>query len=150
MSRTPLPSASTLKIFGVIRRRLNIAVTQMLKPLGIGPKQAVILRYIAENPECSLASAARATATDPAALGRAIDALIRSGWVVRHPHSTDKRKSGLSLTRSGAVKTRRVQKIYQSVAAHFVSALTPAERRAFDHCLSKINASLGERQKRKS
>jgi len=57
---------STLEVFGLIQREINLLFTSQLKSLEIGPKQAIMLRYVQKFPKISHAQLARATATDPA------------------------------------------------------------------------------------
>ncbi len=52
-----------LEKFGKLRRRLNLSFTQSLKPLGIGPKQAVLLHHLCNYGTSSPAGLSCATIT---------------------------------------------------------------------------------------
>ena len=131
-----------LEKFGKLRRKLNLLFTQALSPLGIGPKQAVLLRYLSTRGESSLADISRATVTDPAAVNRSVAVLIKKGMIQRREHATDQRRWQVSLTRKGKGQAMEVEKIYAATAEKMVEGLLPREKEAFAALLDKMLASF--------
>ena len=128
--------------FGRLRRKLNLRATLDLKPLGIGPKQALIIRELKRAEVSSLADLARSTATDPAALGRAIDTLIKKEWVAQREHPSDRRRWNVHLTKKGYSVAAKVDVIYGGLAEKLLEALTASEQENFSNILSKILTSV--------
>lgn len=135
-------SSILLETYGLIRRELNLRATGALRAMEIGPKQAIMLRYIQKNPKSSLAQLSRMTATDPAASGRAIDCLIKQGWITKEEHPSDRRRWVLVLTSEGRKKMSNVNKVYNSLAKVFLEALGPKEQEQFGKLLRKILTQL--------
>ena len=69
--------------FGALKRCINSLVSQAYAEAALGPTQVRVLRYIGKHAPISQAEIARATATDPALTGRALQALIEREWVLR-------------------------------------------------------------------
>ncbi len=135
-------NAEAILLFSGIRRTLNITYLRRLRPLKLGTKQVVIIRFVAANPKCSLAAVSRATASDPAAVGRAIDSLVRSAWLSRKDHPTDRRRSVLELSATGKKKFQQLDKIYAELSDILVSPLDSGERQQFVGLLRKIHGAL--------
>ncbi len=127
-----------LEKFGKLRRRLNLSFTQSLKPLGIGPKQAILLHYLSSHGTSSPTGLSRATVTDPAAVNRAVAVLLKRTLVRREEHATDQRRWQLSLTPKGQNLAGRVEGLYASVSRKLVDPLSPAEKKVFLRLLDKI------------
>jgi DNA-binding MarR family transcriptional regulator len=128
--------------FRAVRRQLNLVFTQNLKHLKIGPKQAIMLRHIDTTGKCSLADLSRATVTDPAAVNRAVAAMISRGLIDRHEHETDHRCWQVSLSEKGKTMAREIEKIYARVADVLVSPLTTEERHSLLAILDKVAESI--------
>ena len=133
-----------LKQIGYLRRGLNLMATQRLKPLGLGPKQGMLLLHLARHSKCSLADLSKATVTDPAATSRAIDSLIRKGWVEQREHPSDKRRWELVLTPRGRKMVKRVDTVYCEIGDEVVEALSGPEKKLFLTLLKKLLAGLSE------
>src|SRR5262245_34884382 len=92
---------AVLQLFGKIRRQLKLVANQALRPLGIGTKQALILRELRLQKSASPSELSRITDTDPAATGKIIDTLIKRNWVERVDHPEDRRQWRILLTEEG-------------------------------------------------
>jgi DNA-binding MarR family transcriptional regulator len=129
-----------LESFGRLRRALNLHFTQAVRPLGVGAKQAALIRYLARQGTASLAELSRFTLTDPAATTRAVNLLLKRGWVRQEEHPTDKRRWQMALTPQGEKQATRVEKTYEEIAGKISGSLTGAERKTFAKTLLKLNA----------
>lgn len=128
-----------LVAFGKIRRRLNLIATQALKPLGIGPKQALLLRALQEaKGALSLSEMAESTLTDPAATGRAIESLLKKGWVKQTDDPDDKRRWLVSLTKEGRKITGEVEAIYRVVAKEFCRPLSGKQKESLKEIFATV------------
>lgn len=131
--------------FGRFRRVANLALIKELKPLGIGHKQAKMLRYLAKNPEGSHADLARHTITDPAATGRIVDILVKRGLVIQKAHRTDRRAWVLFLSPKGRVLAKKIEIAYRKTAATLMAPLTVRERVALLGIFNKLTAALSSK-----
>ena len=87
--------------FGALKRCINSLVSQAYAEAALGPTQVRVLRYIGKHAPISQAEIARATATDPALTGRALQALIEREWVLRERSAEDRRQYLLKLGAAG-------------------------------------------------
>jgi len=125
-----------LENFVRLRRALSQAHALGLKPLGIGPLQAAILRALAQGGPCSAVELARATASDPAAINRAVGALIKKRLLRQRVDPRDARRCRLSLTPgSGRRMAARTLGLSEELARATVAVLSPAE-------LGRLNRGL--------
>lgn len=131
-----------IESFGRFRRAVNLLLVQELKPLGLGSKQASMLRYLAAHRRCSHADLARHTITDPAATGRIVDTLVRRGLVLRAEHPSDRRRWMLSLTPQGRQAADKIASVFKGMAGVLASPLGPRERMELVATLDKISDSL--------
>ena len=137
-----MSTISVLDHLARIRRFVNATVFEKLKPMGIGQKQAIIMRYLGRFPGSSLAELSRATLTDPGAMVRAVDSLTQSGWVTRKEHPKDRRCWVLHLSAEGKKRIAWLEKMSNQLSEQITEPLTGKEREQFMHCLKKINAFL--------
>jgi DNA-binding MarR family transcriptional regulator len=136
--RQKTPDVQLLESFGRLRRALNLYYTQTVKPLGIGVKQAALIRLLAKEGTASLAELSRWTLTDPAATTRAVNVLLQRRLVRREEHPVDKRRWEMALTPRGKKQAGKVQDAYREVARRVAITLTPAERQEFHQILLKL------------
>ncbi len=138
---------SALQVFGLIKREVNLLLTSYLRAysLGIGPKQAIMLAHIQKTPKSSHAHLARATSTDPAAVGRAIDSLVNQGYLEREEHPSDKRQWVLLLSKKGRELMRPINKIISEISDDFIEPLSSKERAQFKELLEKVHKHLEEK-----
>jgi DNA-binding MarR family transcriptional regulator len=114
--------------FGRIRKQLNRLTTHELRPFGMGPQQAQIMRYLAENNATSLGEMARALTMDPGAAARAIDALEKRCLVKRHASKKDQRRVEVSLTEAGMLLSYVVRDVLDRIATRFAELLSDDEQ----------------------
>lgn len=138
----PIP-VEALDKFVLLRRALNLVATKLLQPKGIGVSQAAIVRHLADEGACSQADLARATAVDPAAIGRAVDSLVRRGWAEQRENPTDRRRWDVTLTAKGKEFAGELDKVYARTAALLVSPLGAIDRKRFIGIIDKLTKGLG-------
>jgi DNA-binding MarR family transcriptional regulator len=131
-----------LSLFGKVRRQLNLLATAALRPLEIGPKQAVLLREIRAQKALSLTELSRRTHTDPASTGKTIETLIRREWVKRTEDPDDRRRWVVSLTAAGQQAARQLETLYCGLAKDLCATMRERDREAFAHALTEISSHL--------
>jgi DNA-binding MarR family transcriptional regulator len=132
----------TLEEFGQFRRGLNLLFTSALRTLGLGVKQASILRFLSQRGKASLAELSRDTLTDPAGMTRVIGVLLKQGVLYQKEHATDKRRWEMALTPKGRKLAADVEKLYSSLSEQVFKDLTDGEKTGLSKTLQKLSRSL--------
>ncbi len=132
------PDLLLLEDFARFRRALNLHFSNALRPLGLGVKQASLLRFLAKRGKASLAELSRDTMTDPAAMTRVVNVLLGGGLVSQKEHPTDKRRWVLALTPRGQRLTVEVERIYLLLSEGSLKALSAGEKTRFSNILKKL------------
>lgn len=141
-SSPPATEILVLQAFGRAKLKLAELAVETCKPLGLGPLQAGLVRRLGELKTASLAELSRLMGLDPAAIGRAVDTLIKKGWVLRIDHPSDRRRWQLSLSPKGLKLLARVQAQYAKIAAQFCGSLGAADCKALLKLLNQVEAGL--------
>ena len=128
---------------GRLARQLRRKWALELKPLGLSPPQAAIVRGVAGKPGCSLRGLARILGADPMNVKRCVDelehlALIRSGHV-----ATDSRPRTLFLTEAGEVMAHDIGRLVETQQDWLVSSMSLDEVRNLEIGLERLEAQLG-------
>lgn len=129
---------------GALSRSVRARAAEAYAGLEVGPTQAKFLRHIGSHGGISQAELARATLTDPALTGRALETLIARRWVRRFRSEQDRRQYVLELSAAGQRMRERVEKARATVAAELVALLDPQDLANFERISRKIVAALGE------
>jgi DNA-binding MarR family transcriptional regulator len=127
-----------------LRRALTRAAATAFAGSGVGPRQLGVLRELRRAGPLLQVDLARSTATDPAGLMRAIDALEERGWVERSSSEQDRRCKRVSLTPRGKLALEELDVTYEPLRALAQGALTPAERRQFSALAEKLASAFEE------
>src|SRR4051794_18952810 len=122
---------SILTLFGKTRRLLNLKAVQAMRPFGIGPKQAILLRELRTLKTSCLSDLARATLTDPAATGKIIDSLIKKNWIQRVDDPQDRRRWQVLLTDEGIEATLKLENIFKALAKEICIPLSTSQKNEF-------------------
>ena len=85
-----------------------------------------ILKTLQDNPDITHQEIADRVFKDLASITRIIDRLVRKGAVQRTPHSEDRRRSALTLTRTGRQSIRAVEPIVRASRRRALCGITPA------------------------
>jgi DNA-binding MarR family transcriptional regulator len=129
--------------FALLRQALNVAARRGYKPLDLDVRQAGILRALHDAGPCSAVELCRATISDPAAINRALGALIRKGVVRQVRDAKDRRRSRLTLTSpAGTGLAREVVRIHEELAQKTFRPFSEPERRRFNRDLERLTIHL--------
>jgi DNA-binding MarR family transcriptional regulator len=131
-----------LERFGMLSRCLRSAAAQKYAALDVGSTQAKFLRHIGRHSRISQADLARATGTDPALTGRALETLVERGWIRRKRSEEDRRQYILELSAAGQRMRTRVDEAREQIAEQVVSVLDGSDIEAFDRLTGKILAAF--------
>jgi DNA-binding MarR family transcriptional regulator len=138
----PSADLQLLEEFGRCRRALSLYFNHALRSQGLGTKQASILRFLAKRGKASLADLSRDTLTDPAAMTKMVNHLLKDDLVRQSEHPTDKRRWELTLSPQGLKLASRVETLYAKRAGEALEILTTSERSAFGSILCKVASNL--------
>ncbi|HEY5038241.1 MAG TPA: MarR family transcriptional regulator [bacterium] len=138
------PDLKLLEKYGQFRRGLNLLATQILRPFGLGPKQASFLWHLSRQGKASLSDLSKATLTDPTALGRLAKVLQKRGVIERRDHPTDQRSWEVKLTPKGVQLAAEIEKAYENLAERAVKPLSAPEKKNFSDILDKLLGSMGK------
>ncbi len=130
------------KIF-MFKRAINLQAISKLKDLGLGPKQAWLLRCIDQAGPISAARLAEMTASDPAAITRSVDNLVRQGLLEKRDSSVDRRAWRLCLTARGEKMAKRIRSISEKLAEELFNVLSEGEKDRFIILLDRIIGRSG-------
>src|SRR5215217_1447793 len=105
-------------------RSVRARAAEAYAGIEVGPTQAQFLRYIGSHDGMSQAELARATQTDPALTGRALESLISRGWVRRKRSEQDRRQYVLELSAAGQRMKARVETARRGIAKRLLEVLS--------------------------
>jgi DNA-binding MarR family transcriptional regulator len=131
-----------LESLGALSRCLRSVAAQAYATFEVGSTQAKFLRHIGRHSRISQADLARATATDPALTGRALETLVERGWVRRTRSEEDRRQYVLDLTASGQRARKRVEEARERIAKRIATLLDERDIEDFDRIAKKILAAF--------
>jgi len=123
-----------------IRSYRNYAQRQ-LKARGftITIDQWLIIKAVLENPGITQNEIGDLVFKDNASVTRIIDLMVKSGYVIRHIHTEDRRKTNLEVTESGIKIIRDVQKIVEGNRKKALDNITKEELEIMNNALLKIS-----------
>lgn len=132
-----------LEKFFKFKRAINLRAVHELKGLGIGPKQAAVLRCVSKDGPVSAARIAEYTMSDPAAITRSVDLLEEHGFIEKKDSSTDRRARLLHLTHKGEKAAKQIRAMQESLSAEIFGKLPSHEREKLKILLDKITNVVG-------
>lgn len=138
-----------LQAYGKVKRLAAEMAIQSFKTVGLGPLQARLVLDLGAQGTASLADLSRDLASDPAAIGRAADTLLKKGLARRVDHPSDRRRWQVSLTPKGRTLLARVEARYAAIAEAFCAPLSRAELAVLLKLLTKIGSGLEAQALRK-
>lgn len=98
-----------------IRSYRNYAQRQLkANGFNITIDQWLIIKAILENPGITQSEIGDLVFKDNASVTRIIDLMVKSGFIIRHSHPEDRRKSNLEVTESGIKIIKEVQTLIES------------------------------------
>ena len=116
---------------------------ERLAPLGVDPRQAMLLRHVAASAGQSQQALGRAMRIPASRMVALVDELERRGLLERRASPGDRRAHALFLTAAGGALLGEIRKVSAEHEARFSAGLTQAERRRLIALLSKVAAEQG-------
>lgn len=123
-----------------LTRALRAVAAESYASFEVGSTQARFLRQIGRSKGISQAELARATQTDPALTGRALETLVDRGWVRRRRSEADRRQYVLELSAAGERTRKRVEDARAAVAERIVGELDDRDLDDFERIAKKLLA----------
>jgi len=122
------------------QREGNRLLAELLRPLGLSPSQAEVLRVLTDEPGLSLQQLGRRLVCEAGSPSRLVDGLVRAELLTRIPDDTDRRSVRLHLTDAGHTAARAVTHREAELYALLERALDPATLAAANRALERVVA----------
>ena len=103
--------------------------------------QWLIIRSLLENPGMSQQEIAEQVFKDTASVTRMITLLVKSGYVSREVHDSDRRKSNLTVTPEGVSVIRKVHSLVLKNRATALHGIAPAHLEIVNSVMKTIIAN---------
>ncbi len=132
--------------FSALARCLRTVAAQAYAKFEVGSAQAKFLRHIGKHSRISQAELARATATAPTLTGRALEPLIKRGWVRRKRSEEDRREYLVELTASGQRMRERVEEARDGIIERVAAVLDDRDLKDFERISKKILDAFDEEE----
>ncbi len=114
--------------------------SKALEPIGIDPREFLLLRFVAASDGQSQQALAERLAVPPSRMVALVDHLEEAGLVERRPDPDDRRIRGLHVTRKGRTTLERAFKIAIDFETELCSGLDKGEREQLIDLLQKLQA----------
>jgi DNA-binding MarR family transcriptional regulator len=114
---------------------------EALEPVGIGPKEFLLMRFVDSSQGQSQQSLAERLGVPPSRMVALVDHLEDAGLVERRPDPDDRRVRGLHLTRKGRGALERAAKIAIDYETRLCAGIDREEREQLIDLLQKLQAS---------
>ena len=134
-----------METFSAFKRCVMAVVVEMYAGLGMGGTQVRFLKHIARHGRISQAELARATGTDPALTGRALQSLMERGAIRRERSKTDRREYLLDLGPAGAESVAQVVRAHGLLAERLVKPLDDRDLKDFQRITKRLVEAFGIR-----
>jgi DNA-binding MarR family transcriptional regulator len=112
-----------------------------LEPLGIGPREFLLMRFVAATDGQSQQALAERLGVPPSRMVAMVDHLEEAGLVPRRPDPEDRRVRGLHLTRKGRGVLDKASKIAIDYETRLCAGINREEREQLIDLLRKLQAS---------
>lgn len=117
---------------------------EALDPLGIGPREFLLLRFVAASDGQSQQALAERLAVPPSRMVALVDHLEDAGLVERRPDPEDRRVRGLFLTRKGRGVLKRASEVAIEHETRLCAGINREEREQLIDLLQKLQSSQTE------
>jgi DNA-binding MarR family transcriptional regulator len=112
--------------------------SEALAPLGLDPREFLLLRFVAASEGQSQQALAERLAIPPSRMVALVDHLEESGFLERRPDPEDRRVRGLHLTRKGRGVLERAFKIAIDYETQLCAGINREERELLIDLLQKL------------
>lgn len=138
-----------IKIFSVIYWQSQSYCARHFKDLGVTCGQFMYILCICDNPGVSQEKVAELTCIDKSTVAKAVQQLLKGGFITRQVSSEDRRVNELYPTEKAIAICPKINEIVESFNEQQLSGLTDIERDIFMRLLRKIFEDVKENVKPK-
>jgi DNA-binding MarR family transcriptional regulator len=117
---------------------------EALEPLGIGPREFLLMRFVAASDGQSQQALAERLAVPPSRMVALVDHLEDAGLVERRPDPEDRRVRGLYLTRKGRGVLKRASEVAIEHETRLCAGINRDEREQLIDLLQKLQSAQTE------
>jgi DNA-binding MarR family transcriptional regulator len=118
--------------------------TEALEPVGIDPREFLLMRFIAASEGQSQQMLAERVGVPASRMVALVDHLEEAGLVERRPNSEDRRIRQLHLTRKGKGSLERAKKVAIDYETQLCAGINREERETLIDLLQKLQVSQTE------
>ena len=117
------------------------AFTEALRPVGIDPREFLLMRFVAASEGQSQQALAERLSVPASRMVALVDHLEDAGFLERRPDPEDRRVRGLYLTRKGRGALERASKIAIDYETRLCAGINRREREQLIDLLQKLQES---------
>ena len=117
------------------------AFTDALEPLGIGPRDFLLMRFVAASEGQSQQALAERLGVPASRMVALVDHLEEAGFIERRPDPEDRRVRGLHLTRKGRGVLERASKIAIDYETQLCAGINRQEREQLIDLLQRLQVT---------
>jgi DNA-binding MarR family transcriptional regulator len=144
-SKSPLYDVRTFRsrdaagsLVGRARKALYDEFERELAPLQLTAAQALVLVFVADDPQPTAAAMCRTLSHDAGAMTRIVDRLEEMGLVRRVRGEHDRRAARLELTKEGGSLLAQVRRVQVDVLNRMLRGFSKTEVRTLESLLKRI------------
>lgn len=127
------------------RRLYDKKINGMAKRYGLTPAEVNVLLFLANNPEYDTAKDISELRLLPkSCVSRAVDSLIRQGFLTSHEDGKDRRILHLSILPAAAGVVKDAQDNQQEFLSCTFHNFSEEERQSLDHLMTKLTDNIRE------
>jgi DNA-binding MarR family transcriptional regulator len=126
-----------------VGRSVSRGFHDALAPLGLEPRQYLLLRSVADAEGCSQQAVGGSLQIPPSRMVVLVDALEARGLILRVPNPADRRAYALRLTPAGRRLLAKARPVSEAFDAGIGEALSDTERTQLAALLARIAESRG-------
>lgn len=126
------------KWISALYRQIQIYINKELAPYNIGSGQIRVLNVIFKNEGINQESISKTLHCDKATIGRAINKLIKEGYVSRERDPNDRRSYVLHLTKNGKNLEPEIKKILVNITSILLTGFSQEEKEIALRSLKKM------------
>ena len=120
-------------------------ISDMASRYGLTPNEICILLFLANNPECDTAKdIVEMRCLTKSGVSRAVDSLIRQGFLTSREDEKDRRILHLSILPAAMDLIRDARQTQEKFFSCIYRGFTASERRTFDRLTEKISDNIKE------
>lgn len=117
---------------------LKMVATQNLSTMDLGIQQAKMIKVVVNNPGCSSSFIAKEICSDPAAITRALDSLIKKKILTKKENSEDRRQWGIHPTANGRKQLEKIENCLEQAADKIFTRLNSTDKKQLEKILIKL------------